>query len=205
MKLAFLASCLGLAQIQPGQAAPAARASPADVPSGKRDAAQFANGQPVDGAGKGAPIVGKLSVPTDPHVCPTCQDAADLHGNGIGGTNAALDVQNPDSLGQQSTDAGVVPNLKWSFSDSKTRIFRGGWVREQVIQDLPSSHDIAGAQQHLVKGAIRELHWHRVVSLDLDHIRMGGGFPDRLTWRVLVRAGRMGLRLQRLGARIGRR
>lgn len=58
-----------------------------------------------------------------------------------------------------------VPNLKWRFSDSKTRIFRGGWLREQVIQDLPQSHDISAAQQHLSKGAIRELHWHRVVSL----------------------------------------
>lgn len=81
-----------------------------------------------------------------------------------GGTNHELDLQNPDNLGQQSTDNGVVPNLKWSFSDSKTRILKGGWVREQVIQDLPQSHDISAAQQHLKKGAIRELHWHRVVS-----------------------------------------
>jgi hypothetical protein len=83
----------------------------------------------------------------------------------IGGTNKQLDLQNPDNLGQQSTDNGVVPNLKWSFSDSKTRIFNGGWVREQVITDLPQSHDIAAAQQHLKKGALRELHWHRVVRV----------------------------------------
>lgn len=75
-----------------------------------------------------------------------------------------MDLQNPDNLGQQSTDNGVVPNLKWSFSDSKTRLLNGGWAREQVIQDLPQSHDISAAQQHLKKGAIRELHWHRVVS-----------------------------------------
>ena len=55
-------------------------------------------------------------------------------------------------------------NLKWSFSDSKTRLLNGGWVREQVITDLPASHDIAGAQQHLTKGSIRELHWHRVAE-----------------------------------------
>ncbi|KAK3383481.1 oxalate decarboxylase oxdD [Lasiosphaeria ovina] len=99
---------------------------------------QFANGEPIDGTGKGAPI--------------------------LGGTNKQIDLQNPDNLGQQSTDNGVVPNLKWSFSDSKTRLLRGGWVREQVITDLPQSHDIAAAQQHLVKGAIRELHWHRVAE-----------------------------------------
>jgi hypothetical protein len=81
-----------------------------------------------------------------------------------GGTNHELDLQNPDNLGQESTDAGYVPNLKWSFSDSKTNIYPGGWSREQIISDLPLSTDIAGAQQHLKKGAIRELHWHRTVS-----------------------------------------
>ena len=74
-----------------------------------------------------------------------------------------MDIDNPSNLGQQSTDSGTVPNLKWRFSDSKTRIYPGGWVREQVDNDLPQSHDIAAAQQHLKKGAIRELHWHRVV------------------------------------------
>lgn len=83
---------------------------------------------------------------------------------GIGGTNKQLDLQNPDNLGAQSRDNGVVVNLKWSFSDSKTRILPGGWVREQVVTDLPASHDIAAAQQHLKKGALRELHWHRVVG-----------------------------------------
>ncbi|KAL8723590.1 MAG: hypothetical protein Q9225_000132 [Loekoesia sp. 1 TL-2023] len=99
---------------------------------------QFAQGQPINAQGKGAPIAG--------------------------GTNRQLDLQNPDNLGAQSTDSGVVPNLKWSLSDSKTRLFPGGWVREQVITDLPASHDIAGAQVHLTKGALRELHWHRVAE-----------------------------------------
>lgn len=41
------------------------------------------------------------------------------------------------------------------------------WVSKgQVVTDLPQSKDIAGAQQHLSKGAFRELHWHKVVSLD---------------------------------------
>ncbi|CAK7207695.1 hypothetical protein SEUCBS139899_010506 [Sporothrix eucalyptigena] len=95
--------------------------------------------QPEDGNGKGAPL--------------------------IGGTNTALDSQNPDNLGALATnDAGTVPNLKWSFSDSKTKLFRGGWSREQVITDLPSSTTIAAAQQHLTKGSLRELHWHRVAE-----------------------------------------
>ena len=49
-----------------------------------------------------------------------------------GGTNAALDLQNPANLGGENTDAGTVVNLKWSFSDSKTRLLNGGWTREQV-------------------------------------------------------------------------
>ncbi|BCS23750.1 uncharacterized protein APUU_40194S [Aspergillus puulaauensis] len=113
---------------------PSLLATPSPV---KRDAG-FPSGQPIDGKGKGAPI--------------------------LGGTNHAIDLQNPDNLGAQSVDHGAVPNLKWSFSDSKTNIFPGGWTREQVVTDLPQSHDIAGAQQHLIKGAIRELHWHRVAE-----------------------------------------
>ncbi|CZR68499.1 related to oxalate decarboxylase [Phialocephala subalpina] len=104
----------------------------------KRATSQIAQGEPIDGTGKGAPI--------------------------LGGTNHQLDLQNPDNLGAQSTDNGLVPNLKWSFSDSRTRIFNGGWTREQIVSDIPASTDIAGAQQHLKKGASRELHWHRVAE-----------------------------------------
>jgi hypothetical protein len=103
----------------------------------KRDASSFAQGQPISADGKGGPI--------------------------LGGTNHQLDLQNPDNLGRTPTDNGNVPNLKWSFSDSKTRLLKGGWVREQVITDLPSSTDVSAAQQHIKKGALRELHWHRVV------------------------------------------
>ncbi|KAM0333227.1 hypothetical protein ACHAQA_001887 [Verticillium albo-atrum] len=104
----------------------------------KRDDAQFDVGQPISADGKGGPI--------------------------LGGTNNQVDIDNPSNLGQESTDGGTVPNLKWRFSDSKTRLLKGGWVRSQVVTDLPQSHDIAAAQQHLEKGAIRELHWHRVAE-----------------------------------------
>ncbi|KAJ5940357.1 hypothetical protein N7516_000525 [Penicillium verrucosum] len=119
------------------------------------------NDQPISGA-KGAPI--------------------------LGGTNKALDLQNPDQFRTPSTDNGFVPNVKWSFSESQTRLFPGGWSREQVIQDLPQSHDIAGAQQHLKKGAIRELHWHRTAewgfvyngSLLLSGVDENGGFTTEV-------------------------
>lgn len=37
-------------------------------------------------------------------------------------------------------------------------------MSHQVVTDLPPSKDIASAQQHLKKGASRELHWHRVAE-----------------------------------------
>ncbi|OCT49025.1 Oxalate decarboxylase OxdC [Cladophialophora carrionii] len=109
------------------------------VPLVRRQLGSFPSGQPYDPAtGKGASI--------------------------LGGTDPQLDVANPDGLGQQSTDAGTVPNLKWPFSLSKTKIFPGGWTRTQDINDLPQSKDIAAAQQHLRRGALRELHWHKVAE-----------------------------------------
>lgn len=113
----------------------------AGIPLEKRQEASgygFENGQPQSSSGKGAPL--------------------------LGGTDRQIDLANPANLGEESTDNGVVPNLKWRFSDSKTRLLPGGWVREQVITDLPVSTDIAAAQQHLQKGAIREIHWHRVAE-----------------------------------------
>ncbi|KAF3932393.1 hypothetical protein ABW19_dt0205818 [Dactylella cylindrospora] len=82
----------------------------------------------------------------------------------LGGTNPSRDREQPDHIRPPATDNGNVPNLKWAFSDSKTRLVKGGWVREQLVTDLPPSKDIAAAQQHLVKGAIRELHWHKVAE-----------------------------------------
>jgi hypothetical protein len=38
---------------------------------------------------------------------------------------------------------GVVPNLKWSMSLSHTRLLNGGWVREQVITDLPAGEQMS--------------------------------------------------------------
>lgn len=151
----------------------------------KRDEDKFSEGQPISKDGKGGPLLGENER--------TVEMERKLTG-ATGGTNHELDLQNPDNLGRQSTDSGVVPNLKWSFSDSKTRILKGGWVREQVITDLPQSHDIAGAQQHLTKGAIRELHWHKVVSRVLDYIVL----------RKLTHSpGGMGLCLCRQSSRLG--
>lgn len=83
------------------------------------------------------------------------------------GSNTAIDEQNVDNLAPPTTDAGVVPNLKWSMSLSHTRLLNGGWVREQVITDLPVAKDIAGAELRLSPNAYRELHWHKVAEWGL--------------------------------------
>jgi hypothetical protein len=115
----------------------------------------FEDGVPDNEEGKGGPISGAL-------------DRRFLLRRfliQLGVTNHEIDLENPDNLGRQSTDAGNVVNLKWRMSDSKTTPLEGGWMRQQVITDLPASKDIAGAQQYIEKGGIRELHWHRVVSI----------------------------------------
>jgi oxalate decarboxylase len=96
----------------------------------KRDTPGFTTGEPIDSTGKGGPILSKMNDTPMRHKLTM-----------LGGTNHQIDLQNPDNLAAQSTDNGLVVNLKWSFSDSKTKIFNGGWTREQVITDLPSSHD----------------------------------------------------------------
>ncbi|KAF8439577.1 putative oxalate decarboxylase oxdC [Terfezia claveryi] len=83
---------------------------------------------------------------------------ANADGHHYGGTNDEIDAQNPSQLYPPNTDNGAVVNLKWSFSLSNRKLKDGGWVREQ---------DIAAAQGHLKKGAIRELHWHRVAEWGL--------------------------------------
>lgn len=43
----------------------------------------------------------------------------------------------PLALRFSSDLIGTVPNLKWSFSLSHTRLLNGGWIREQTVTDLP--------------------------------------------------------------------
>lgn len=78
----------------------------------------------------------------------------------IGPTNPARDAENPDILAPPRTDAGSMPNLRWSFSDSHMRLEEGGWARQTTVRELPSSPNFAGVNMRLKSGAIREMHWH---------------------------------------------
>jgi hypothetical protein len=75
-----------------------------------------------------------------------------------GGTNEEIDRQNPDYVAPPLSDNGLhlslfflclvpiprffflgnIPNLKWSFSLSHSRLLKGGWIREQTVTDLPT-------------------------------------------------------------------
>jgi oxalate decarboxylase len=79
----------------------------------------------------------------------------------MGPRNPELERQNPDLLASPDTDAGTIPNLKFSFSDAHNRLLTGGWSREITARELPISTTLAGVDMRLKPGAIRELHWHK--------------------------------------------
>jgi oxalate decarboxylase len=79
----------------------------------------------------------------------------------MGPRNLPLERENPDLLRSPDTDAGTLPNMKFSFSAARNRLAPGGWAREVTARELPIATEIAGVNMHLNPGGIRELHWHR--------------------------------------------
>jgi len=71
------------------------------------------------------------------------------------------DLENPDMLVPPKTDAGLIPNLKLSFSDTHMTLKKGGWSREITVRDLPIAKTLAGVNMSLTPGGVRELHWHQ--------------------------------------------
>lgn len=107
----------------------------------------------------------------------------------LGPYNPERSRQSPDMIRPPSTDHGNVANMRWSFTDSHTRIEEGGWTRQTTVRELPTSVELAGVNMRLDQGVIRELHWHqqaewayvlegavRVTALDYE----GGNFIDDL-------------------------
>jgi len=79
----------------------------------------------------------------------------------LGPRNLAIEREDPDLFASPSTDAGTIPNLKFSFSTARNRIASGGWAREVTARELPSATTLAGVNMRLKPGGIRELHWHK--------------------------------------------
>lgn len=86
--------------------------------------------------------------------------------DGAGGTDPGprdimRDLENPDLLVPPITDAGTVPNLKFSFSDTHMQLNHGGWSRQITVRELPIAKALAGVNMRLTPGGVRELHWHQ--------------------------------------------
>ncbi|MBP3961510.1 oxalate decarboxylase family bicupin [Paenibacillus lignilyticus] len=79
----------------------------------------------------------------------------------LGPRDIMRDMENPDMLVPPATDAGLVPNLKMSFSDTHMVLKKGGWSREITVRDLPIATTLAGVNMSLTPGGVRELHWHQ--------------------------------------------
>jgi len=79
----------------------------------------------------------------------------------LGPRNVPLESENPDLLASPYTDAGTIPNLKFSFTTARNRLLTGGWAREVTVRELPVATTLAGVNMRLKPGAIRELHWHK--------------------------------------------
>ncbi|MGM9927908.1 MAG: oxalate decarboxylase family bicupin [Bacillus sp. (in: firmicutes)] len=71
------------------------------------------------------------------------------------------DIENPDMLVPPITDAGTIPNLRFSFSDTRMTLDPGGWSRQITARELPIATTLAGVNMRLTPGGVRELHWHK--------------------------------------------
>ncbi|QAY66493.1 oxalate decarboxylase family bicupin [Paenibacillus protaetiae] len=71
------------------------------------------------------------------------------------------DMENPDMLVPPVTDAGLLPNMRVSFSDTHMQLNLGGWSREITVRDLPIATTLAGVNMALTPGGVREMHWHQ--------------------------------------------
>lgn len=71
------------------------------------------------------------------------------------------DLENPDMLVPPATDAGTLPNMKFSFSDTHMQLNHGGWSREVTVRELPIATTLAGVNMRLTPGGVREMHWHQ--------------------------------------------
>ena len=74
--------------------------------------------------------------------------------DGVGATdpgprNVPLDLQNPDILTPPSTDAGTIPNMKFSFGLAHNRLQEGGWARQVTARELPIATTLAGVNMRM--------------------------------------------------------
>lgn len=67
----------------------------------------------------------------------------------MGPHNVPVERENPSLLASPDTDAGTIPNLKFSFSTARNRVLTGGWSREVTVRELPIATTMAGVDMRL--------------------------------------------------------
>ncbi|MDO4565201.1 MAG: cupin domain-containing protein [Clostridia bacterium] len=89
----------------------------------------------------------------------------------LGPRNLRRDEQNPDMLVPPATDVGLIPNLKFSFSDVHMKLRPGGWSREITKRELAISDTFAVVDMNLSPG-VREMHSHQ--QSEFGFVLVGG-------------------------------
>ncbi|MCR8644289.1 oxalate decarboxylase family bicupin [Paenibacillus sp. N1-5-1-14] len=79
----------------------------------------------------------------------------------LGPRDVMRDCENKNMFVPPVTDAGLVPNMRYSFSDTHMQLNHGGWSREITVRELPIATTLAGVNMRLTPGGVRELHWHQ--------------------------------------------
>ena len=74
--------------------------------------------------------------------------------------NMPIEGESPSSVWAPETDNGTVEPFWYSFELAHKRITDGGWTRQVTSRELAVSKRMAGVEMRLVKGGVRELHWH---------------------------------------------
>jgi oxalate decarboxylase len=81
-----------------------------------------------------------------------------------GSQNPALSSQFPSAFSPPPTDVGSSPMIWASFNNAPRRIQNGGWARQVTQSDFQIATEIAGVNMRLIRGGIRELHWHQAAE-----------------------------------------
>jgi oxalate decarboxylase len=81
-----------------------------------------------------------------------------------GPQNPAISSQFPGAFSPPATDVGDMPMFWASFNNAPRRIQNGGWARQVTQADFQIAEEISGVNMRLIRGGIRELHWHQAAE-----------------------------------------
>lgn len=106
-----------------------------------------------------APVVSGAQSP-QPKNGPRADTHTGANEKQLGPQNPTAEQAEPDSVFPPDSDAGGQPPFKYPFALSHRRIEAGGWTRQVTVRDFPISKKVTGVEMRLIRGGVRELHWH---------------------------------------------